>query len=115
VNGQVRPPLITDASRWRWLVVEYPEYLSVHTMRQKRPQRYFLQLDSNRKRLVLTKAKDPKSRSVLSYQQPGPELLTVTGAIDGQKITVLLHRVDESKFQLLSRGFHWISEWPFNR
>ena len=117
VNGQVRPPLITDASRWRWLVFEYPGYLSVHTMRQERPHYYEFQLDSNRKRLVLinAKAKDPKSRSVLSYQQPGPELLTVAGAIDGQKITARLHRVDESKFQLFSRGFHWISEWPFNR
>lgn len=117
VNGQVQPPLITDASRWRWLVFEYPGYLSVHTMRQERPHYYALELDSNRKRLVLTdaKAKDPKSRSVLSYQQPGPEILTVAGAIDGQKITARLHRIDEAKFQLVSRGFHWISEWPFNR
>lgn len=115
VNGQVRPPLITDASRWRWLVFEYPDYLSVHTMRQERPRFYALQLDSNRKRLVLTNAKDPKSRSILSYQQTGPEILTVAGAFDGQKITARLHRIDESKFQLFSRGFHWISEWPFNR
>jgi hypothetical protein len=72
-------------------------------------------LDSNRKQFVLTDYKDPKWRAVLSYQQPGPEIFTVAGAIDGQTITARLHRVDESKFQLLSRGFHWVSERPFNR
>ncbi len=115
VNGQVRSPLITDESRWRWLVFEEPGYLGIHTMRQERPHYYLLQLDSNRKRFALTKVKDPKWRSVLSYQQPGPDLLTLAGTIDSQKITARLHRVDESKFPLLSRGFHWISERPFNR
>jgi hypothetical protein len=115
VNGHVRPPLLTDASRWRWLIFEEPGYLGIHGMRQERPQYYVLQLDSNRKRFVLIKQKDPKWQSVLSYQQPGPDLLTVAGTIDGQKITARLHRIDESKFQLLSRGFHWISERPFNR
>lgn len=115
VNGQVRPPLITDESRWRRLVFEDPSFLGVHTMRQERPQYYALQLDSNRKRFVLTSYKDPKWRSVLSYQQPRPDLLTVAGTIDGQKVTARLHRIDESKLPLLSRGFHWISERPFNR
>lgn len=115
VNGQVRPPLITDASRWRRLVFEDPTFLGVHTMRQERPQYYVLQLDSNQKRFVLTKHKDPEWRSVLSYQQPRPDLLTVAGTIDGQKITARLHRIDESKFPLLSPGFHWISERPFSR
>jgi len=115
VNGQVRPPLLTDASRWRWLVFDQPGYLGVHAMRQERPHYYALELVSNRKQFVLINAKDPKSRSVLSYQQPGPELLTVAGEIDGQKITDRLHRIDASKFQLLSRGFHWITERPFNR
>jgi uncharacterized membrane protein YphA (DoxX/SURF4 family) len=115
VNGQTRPPLITDTSRWRWLVFDEPGYLGVHTMRQERPHYYLLRLDSNQKQLVLINAKDPKSQSVLSYRQHGPELLTVAGAVDGQQVTARLHRVDETKLQLLSRGFHWISEWPFNR
>jgi uncharacterized membrane protein YphA (DoxX/SURF4 family) len=115
VNGQVRPPLITDTSRWRWLVFDEPGFLGIHSMRQERPRYYVLQLDSKQKRFVLTNRKDPKSRSVLSYQQPRPELLTVAGSIGGQKITARLHRIDESKLLLLSRGFHWISERPFNR
>ncbi len=115
VNSQVRPPLITDTTRWRWLVFQEPGYLGVHTMRQERPQYFDLRLDSNRKRFVLINSKDPKRRSLLSYQQPGPDRLTVAGTIDGQKITARLHRIDESKFRLLSRGFHWISERPFSR
>jgi hypothetical protein len=39
----------------------------------------------------------------------------LSGHIARRRIEVRLHRVDESKFLLLSRGFHWITEYPFNR
>ena len=28
---------------------------------------------------------------------------------------LLLRRMDDSRFPLVSRGFRWINEWPFNR
>lgn len=35
--------------------------------------------------------------------------------MDGRKMRALLHRVESPSFLLLSRGFHWINEYPFNR
>jgi hypothetical protein len=32
----------------------------------------------------------------------------------GSVLAVGLRRVDTSKLLLISRGFHWISEYPFN-
>lgn len=55
----------------------------------------------------------PKSR--LSYRQTGPGLLTLEGTFGGQKVRAVLRRVEESKFQLIDRGFHWINEYPYNR
>jgi len=33
----------------------------------------------------------------------------------GNTIYVRLKRFDEKNFRLMSRGFHWINEYPYNR
>ncbi len=37
------------------------------------------------------------------------------GTLDGRKIKARMRRVETSDFLLISRGFHWINEYPFNR
>jgi hypothetical protein len=34
--------------------------------------------------------------------------------MDGQAIRARLRQMDESRFLLASRGFHWVSEYPYN-
>jgi hypothetical protein len=41
--------------------------------------------------------------------------LTLDGNMDSHKIHMQLHLVDRTKFALVSRGFHWAQEYPFNR
>ena len=41
--------------------------------------------------------------------------LTVEGNFGGQKISAQLRKIDTAQMLLNSRGFHWISEFPFNR
>jgi hypothetical protein len=36
------------------------------------------------------------------------------GTLNG-KIKARLRRAESSDFLLISRGFHWINEYPFNR
>lgn len=115
VNGQVRPPLLTDAARWRRVLFDEPGFIGVQAMDEEKDQYYVLELDARGKRFVLGKYKDPKWRSVLSYQQPRPDVLRLAGTIDGQKISARLRRMDDSRFLLTNRGFHWVSERPFNR
>ena len=40
--------------------------------------------------------------------------MKLSGAIEGHPDEIELHRVKLSDFKLLSRGFHWVNEVPFN-
>jgi hypothetical protein len=113
VNGQDRPPLLTDRARWRWVVFEYAGEVSIHGMKDFRD--YGLKVEEGRKRLVVTDFKTQEAQSVFTYRQTGRDLLALDGTFEGQAIRASLHRIDKSKFLLLNRGFHWVSERPFNR
>ncbi|HZF10397.1 MAG TPA: hypothetical protein VFE33_16530 [Thermoanaerobaculia bacterium] len=114
LDGTTRPPLVTEATRWRRMVVESSRQLSLHLMDDSR-HRYNLEIDPKQGTLVVTPREDPRTKSTLAYKTLGPGLLSVEGTLGGQKIRARLHRVDESPFPLLRRGFHWINEYPFNR
>jgi len=113
VDGQDRPLVVTDDSRWRYVVFDYSNLFSILLMNNSR-QRYFLALDAGKRTLALTRRDDPAWKASLSYQQPAPGRLTLEGALDGKKVRASLHRIDEPRFPLHTRGFHWVSEYPFN-
>ncbi len=114
VNGQIRPLLTTDSAQWRRIIFDYPGMIAVQQMSDSR-SRYALVLDTEKKTLDLSKRDDPSWKAGLTYEQPEPTLLTLTGQLDGQQIHARLRRTAESRFLLRSRGFHWINEYPFNR
>jgi hypothetical protein len=114
VDGQAGPPPGAEALQWRRVVFDYPTVLAIQLTSESR-RRYWLALDAAKKTLALTKRDDPAWKSALSYQQPAPGRLMLEGTFEGHKVQASLHRVEESKFLLLNRGFHWVSEFPFNR
>jgi hypothetical protein len=114
VDGQVRPPLVTDESRWRRVIFDRPQMMGIQLMSDSR-QRYRLTLNAARRTLAMAQRDNPKAKSVLSYQRPDPGHLILEGMVDGRKIRARLHLADTSKFPLTTRGFHWINEFPFNR
>jgi hypothetical protein len=114
VNGQTHPPLTTDSGRWRRVIFDYPGVIAVQQMSDSR-SRYALVLDAEKKTLDLSKRDDPEWKASLTYEQPEQAVLTLSGQLDSQQIRAKLRRGDESQFLLRSRGFHWISEYPFNR
>jgi hypothetical protein len=114
VDGKVRPPLITDDRRWRRVIFDHPQMIAIQLISGTR-LRYMLKLDAASKSMVLTKREDPTKQSTLTYQQPEPGLIAIEGTIDGQKIRAKLRRTEPGDFLLISRGFHWINEFPFNR
>jgi hypothetical protein len=113
-GGEIRPPLVTDETRWRRVVFDRPGLLAVQTMSESR-QRFALELDAEKKTLSLTKRDDPNWKTVFTYEQPEPERLTLAGDLEGRPVRAKLRRADQSKFLLTGRGFHWINEFPFNR
>ena len=41
--------------------------------------------------------------------------MTLDGEMDGKQIQMRLELFPREKFLLVSRGFNWIQEYPFNR
>jgi uncharacterized membrane protein YphA (DoxX/SURF4 family) len=115
VDGQVRPPLLDDETRWRRVIFDaFPGSVAVQLPSGAR-QRFRAQVDLDKKTIKLVKREDPNSTNDFSFEEPGPGLMTLTGSLDGHLILAKLHRTDEGDFLLTSRGFHWINEVPFNR
>ncbi|HKG22593.1 MAG TPA: DoxX family protein, partial [Blastocatellia bacterium] len=114
VDGQLRPPLLTDAPRWQRVIFQNPGALTIQPMSGPN-QRFKLELDMENKTLSLGKQDDPDWKAGFSFEVRAPGLITVEGEMEGHKTTASLARFDESKFLLRNRGFHWIQEYPFNR
>lgn len=115
VDGEARPPLITDTLRWQRVIFDrFPGSVAMQKMSGER-LRYRTDLDLPKKKLTLHKRDDPKWAADFAIDQPQPDSLVLQGQIDGRRIDAKMHRQDESKFLLLNRGFHWINEYPFNR
>lgn len=114
-DGTNRPPLITDAGRWRRVIFDYPTVVSVHLM-SGTPVRYGLKLDEEKKVLTVSSRRaETKWSADLAYTQPEEGVMTLEGTLEGKKIRAKLRRTDPGEFLLLNRGFNWINEYPFNR
>jgi hypothetical protein len=117
VDGVARPPLLTDGTRWRYLVFSYSDFVSLRLMdgSAETGRQYFrLKLDQAKGRMTLLKYRNAKWRAAFSYRQPAPGVLDLEGTMDGQAIRARLRRMDESQLLLVSRGFHWVNEYPLN-
>jgi hypothetical protein len=111
VDGVARPPLTTDATRWRRVLFEYPGYLSVQRM-DGSESAYGLVLG---KRRLTLQSDDKTGRPSFAYRETQPGLLVLAGTMEGRPTRLTLRREDESSYRLVSRGFHWIHETAFNR
>jgi len=112
-NGVDRPPLVTDAKRWRRMVFDGAQVVAIQTMDDHR-QRYVLALDERNHTMNLKKREETSSVS-FEYRRPDPNTLIVDGTMNGEKLHATMHRADARAFLLTTRGFHWINEYPFNR
>jgi len=54
-------------------------------------------------------------RGRLAWSRPDAGRVVLAGTLYSAPVTIRLERIDTGKMLLLSRGFHWINEMPFNR
>lgn len=113
VDGKVRPPLVTDEKRWRRMFFNTPGRFTIQLMSDSH-ERYNLVHDEKKRTLVLSKRGDPSSKTTLVYRQPRPDVLFVEGRFDGHPVRARLRLTEPPEFLLVTRGFHWINERPFN-
>jgi len=112
VDGAVRPLLVTDETLWRRLVFEWPGVIGIQYAHETAIHDYELRLDPGPH--VFTLCCDPEWKAALSFKLVEPDVLALEGTVNGKQIRGRYRRMDDSRFLLLSRGFHWINEQPFN-
>lgn len=112
-NGQEVAPLLTDRSRWKRVIVTYPQSFGVRLMDDS-PRAFASEYDAANSRLTLI-TPPGQQKSVFQHSKPDPDHLVLAGTLQGEQLVVGLRKVDPQQFLLVNRGFHWINERPFNR
>jgi hypothetical protein len=125
-DGVEQPPLVNDAKRWSR--IRFQTYKDKHWARWRFMNDSYAglcnyQIDEAAHTMVFTPDKEdwdkdaiPVSGPVtMTYTRGDADHLTLDGKIDGAVLRVELQRFDGSKMLLVSRGFRWINEEPFNR
>jgi uncharacterized membrane protein YphA (DoxX/SURF4 family) len=116
-DGLLRPPLVSDKERWRTVVFDGPEVLTVVSMDGKR-DRYYMQLDLAKKTAKLWNLDDPKRTALLTVDNPSSEHMTLEGQVEGRHVSVKLDRTDISdpnRYPLANKGLHWVNPYIDNR
>jgi hypothetical protein len=114
IDGHTRSPLITDYDRWRRVLFPGQNRISFQRMNTDIVN-YSIKHDTNAHTLTLSKPNDKTWTANFTYTQPQPDRLIMNGTMDNHPIKMELTLEDHTKMMLLSRGFHWIQEVPFNR
>jgi hypothetical protein len=114
VDGQPRPALVTDTTRWRRIIFQRPTNASFQRMNDAMVN-YASVVDTTKRTLTLTAFDSAKTVSSLAYQRPAKDHLLLDGKLDGHAVRLELSYRDPDSYLQRSRGFHWISEVPFNR
>lgn len=103
-----------ELARWRRLIFERPTGMTVQ-LADDTFTGYNAAIDIAHASLTL-KASGPKSAPAnFIIQWPSRRELILHGTVDGRQLALKLHLLDRDKMQLISRGFHWIQEYPYNK
>lgn len=116
-NGDTLPPLRTDSTRWYRLAIEN-DYNCRVVLANDSSLRFNYTADTIANQITFKRFEDSTRKMTLTVlQQPGGQFelsgKNEYGAaimLKGQRVTNI-----EEEFLLTSRGFHWVTEYPFNR
>jgi hypothetical protein len=100
----------SDSIQWKSMIVEFPGFARVTTM-DDTARSFATRYDVAKNSVAFTTTPP----STLNYARPDADHLVLTGAMANSSLEIKMRRRDRSGFPLLNRGFHWISETPFNR
>jgi hypothetical protein len=114
VDGRPHPLLATDPQQWRRIIFDFPNAAQVQHMDESRTG-YDAKIDNAVHTLTLADRKDKNWKANFAITRSGSDRLSLDGVMNGQKATLQLRLLDHTKFQLATRGFHWIQDYPFNR
>jgi hypothetical protein len=125
LDGQPVPPLLTDNTRWRSLSLSRArfgpggmrvptDYFSVRMMNRTQRGSPFV-LSNDGRTLTLNAGSAGVLPGTMTVEFPDDQHLSLSGEVNGKKIETKLHKLNRDDFLLMNRGFHWVTELPFNR
>jgi hypothetical protein len=114
LDGQERSPLLGDYGRWKRLLFDSPESLRYQRMDETFGG-YTAAINPATQTIALTKSDDKNWKGTLHYTHSTPGTMTLDGNLGNQSTHMDVTLMDRNKLMLVSRGFHWVQEYPFNR
>ena len=114
VDGVVRAGLVGDHGRWKRLIFQNPAAMSFQRMDDSF-QGYPAKIDDAVKQLTLTLSGDKNDTATFAIDRPATDRLILDGTMGGHEVRFDMRLQDREKFLLVSRGFNWVQERPFNR
>ncbi len=130
VDGVEHPPLLTDAERWRYLLISNPGSAATRQMDGSLTRMAFAVDKENGTITVGTPPAAQTASDVgageaveeteeppppLTYQFDDEGLLEISGEINGKRHELRLRKREIEEFPMRARGYHWINENPYNR
>ena len=109
IDEQPRPPLLTDSTRWRRAIFDYPDRMAFQRLDDSFAP-YGASVNLQEKTLALTKKDDKNWKASFTFQRPAGNQLILDGRMDNHQVHMELQLTDRNSFLLVSRGFHWIQE-----
>lgn len=108
-NGDTLAPLTTDSVRWQRMIVEN-DYADITRMNDSGAD-YGIKVDTVKHEISFI---ENAKAWHLQYKETDSSL-SLSGVLQQDTIAVLFKRKGPEDFLLMNRGFHWVSEYPFNR
>ena len=114
IDGVERSALVTDYDRFRRVIFDHPARMSFQRMDDTFVG-FGNTIDLNAKTLKLTRQPDAAALATFAIHQAAADRMVLDGVMNGKKMTLQLELFPRDKFLLVTRGFHWVQEQPFNR
>lgn len=112
-NGEVAPPNIDDKKRWEYIVMQWKGSVQINFLNKKRVGFQSI-IDTVEQKIELTSFRDSTENYVWNYERRD-SILNIKTVFKGDTLQIKTKHLTKKDFLLTNRGFHWISERPFNR
>jgi hypothetical protein len=99
-----------------WRTIGFTNAAAYVTLADRSTLRFNVKDDPAVKKLSLVaRPAEPGHDATFSYSPGDQNDATLDGTYDGVRVHLKLRKIEQPPSLLMTRGFHWINEYPFNR
>jgi len=111
LNGEVVPPGKMDTRRWKKVIINKKNIDVQSTDGGSIPWHFH---GNNHTHKIILLSPDLSTMGNFRFQGDSTKL-TIEGILNQDSLKIQLKKKSENQFILVSRGFHWVNEYPFNK